>query len=139
MAQNFLYILYIGQGIPMASTNTGENVSLNSSEYLVFRKNYRAVIDTVKADPDGFCDALFEQGYISTEVRNFTRDLKIKELVKARKLVDTVLDRIEQDPKVFHGFLEVLINSRHEDLLRLLQNSYKMNDSAGKTLNSTFY
>ena len=93
-------------------------------EYLAFRKCYENVIATVKEQPGAICDALFAKGYVPSSVRDFTRNMSILDEVKAQKLVDTMIDRIEHDPNVFHGFVNILEGPSTDDIVRLLQEAY---------------
>ena len=97
---------FLVQTSPMATVEP-------SPEYLVFRENYTLLIDIVKADPGYFCDVLFSNGYISNDIRDYTRTIAIPETEKARRLIDAVIDQIEYKPSVFHGFVEALKGSSH--------------------------
>ena len=93
-------------------------------EYLAFRKCYENVIATVKEQPGAICDALYAKGYVHTSVRDFTRNMSILDEVKAQKLVDTIIDRIEHDPNVFHGFVDIIKGPSTDDIVRILQEAY---------------
>ena len=62
----------------------------------------------MKAKPSAYCDDLFAKGYITPDVRNYTRRFAVPNVDKARKLVDAVYDQIKQDPNVFNEFLELI-------------------------------
>ena len=83
------------------------------------------VIDTLKAEPDAFCDALFAKGYIPSDVRDYTRIAAITGTDKARRLADIVIDRIKHNPNVFHGFIELLRRPSTDDIVKKIKESYE--------------
>ena len=97
----------------------------STPEYVTFRKNYTKLVSIVAADHDAICDALFEKGYISPDVRDHTRNATYTSQDKARKLVDSIIDRISLRPEVFHGFLEVLDTPHNKDFADSLRQSYE--------------
>ena len=99
--------------------------STSTPEYLAFRKSYQTLIGTIKAEPNGYCDALFEKGYISPDVRDYIRTIGITTTDKARKIVDTVIDRVELNPSTFHGLLEILRSPFSDDIAAELQHHYE--------------
>ena len=100
--------------------------SIPSPEYKTFQKCYQMLINAINSEPATFCDALFEKGCISSDVRDYTRTVGISTTDKARRLVDTVIDRIGHNPCVFHDFiqLEILKSPFHEDMALKLQKCY---------------
>ena len=94
-------------------------------EYVALRKCYESIIAVVKTDPGSFCDALFSKGYVPETVRNYTRIDSLPDENKARKLIDTVIDQIKEDPKVFHDFLDTLKSSHYETIKKKLIEFYQ--------------
>ena len=82
--------------------------STSTPEYMTFRKCYPTIIHYVKKQPGTFCDALFANNYIPITVRDYTRNKYISDEEKAQKLTDTLIDRIEQELSVFHGFIKII-------------------------------
>ena len=103
-------------------------------EYAALQKCYKSIIAVVKTDPGSLCDALFSKGYVQESVRNYTRIDALPDENKARKLIDTVIDRIKEDPIVFHCFLETLKSSHYDSIKKKLTECYQIEKS--KTDNS---
>ena len=103
-------------------------------EYVALQKCYKLIIAVVKIDPGSLCDALFSKGYVSESVRNYTRMDTLPDENKARKLIDTVIDQIKEDPIVFHHFLETLTSSHYDSIKKKLTECYQIEKS--KTDNS---
>ena len=79
-----------------------------SPEYSTLRGCFRLLINHVKAQVGDICDALFEYGYIPPDVKGYVRTDSIPDETKARKLIDTLLDKVLEDPSAYHGFVEIL-------------------------------
>ncbi len=79
-------------------------------EYLALTRSYKAVIEHVKEQPGTICDSLLEKGRVPTAVRDFVRNRSIFDKEKAEKLIDTVLDQVENDRSVYYDFMEILKN-----------------------------
>ena len=77
-------------------------------EYVTFRKCYPTIVHYVKEQPGAFCDVLFANSFIPPTVRDYARNRYISDEEKAQKIADTLNDRIEQDPSVFHGLIRVV-------------------------------
>ena len=103
-------------------------------EYAALQKCYKSIIAVVKIDPGSLCDALFSEGYVQESVRNYTRMDAVPDENKARKLIDTVIDQIKEDPIVFHCFLETLRSSHYDSIKKKLTECYQTEKS--KTDNS---
>ena len=104
-------------------------------EYVALQKCFESVIAVVKIDPGSLCDALFSEGYVPESVRNYTRMDALPDENKARKLIDTVIDQIKEDPNVFHHFLGTLKSSHYDKLKKKLTECYKSERS--KTLDDS--
>ena len=104
-------------------------------EYAALQKCFESVIAVVKIDPGSLCDALFSKGYVPESVRNYTRMDALPDENKARKLIDTVIDQIKEDPNVFHHFLGTLKSSYYDKLKKKLTECYKSKRS--KTLDDS--
>ena len=102
-----------------------------SPEYAALQKCYESTIAVVKTDPGSLCDALFSKGYVSESVRNYTRNDALLDENKARKLIDTVIDQIKEDPIVFHHFLETLKSSHYATMKKKLTECYQTEKSEG--------
>ena len=98
-------------------------------EYTALQKCYKSIIAVVKIDPGSLCDALFSKGYISEALRSYTRNDALLNDYKARKLIDTVINQIEEDPIVFHHFLETLKSSHYDKLKKKLTECYQTEKS----------
>ena len=81
---------------------------LSTPEYLAFRKCYRSVMTHISPQTGDICGALFEKGYIPPSVRIYATTDAIPNDKKAQTLVDTIIDKVEVDPSVFHGFMDIL-------------------------------
>ena len=81
--------------------------STATPEYVTFRKCYPTIIYYMSEHLGHFCDKLFSEGYISTEVRDQARNASKTKRERARILADTLIDRIEQKPSVFHDFIKI--------------------------------
>ena len=96
----------------MASPVADSFSSTTTPEYLAFQANYQPLIDTIKSQPDDFCDALIAEGYIPSNVGDYTQAqiVGVTSADKARKVVNTVADQIKHNPGVFHDFTDLPIN-----------------------------
>ena len=83
---------------------------VSTPEYLAFQKSFTAVVTHFKAQPGSICDALFEKNLIPPAVRDFVRNRSTLEEEKAQKLADTIIDKVELDPSVYHSFMSILKN-----------------------------
>ena len=99
----------------------------STPEYLTLRKSYRAMVTHFKAQTGGICDALFEKGYIPSSARDYVRTDMIPDERKAEKLVDTLVDKIEQDSSVYSGFINILQSEgpSADSLIVLLEERFK--------------
>ena len=77
-------------------------------EYLALRKSYRNVLAHITPQTGDVCGALFEKGYIPPNVRTYATTDAIPNDRKAQALLDTVIDKVEVDPSVYHGFMDIL-------------------------------
>ena len=104
-----------------------DNSSTTSPEYMTFRKCYPTIIHYVKEQPGTFCDALFANNYIPITVRDYTRNKYVSDEEKAQKQADTLIDRIEQDPSVFHDFIKIIEEAGPwaDEFARKLKDGYK--------------
>ena len=91
----------------MASTNPFQ-AGQYTPEYLALRKSYRSVLIHITPQTGDVCGALFEKGYIPPTVRNYRATDAIPNDKKAQALLDTVIDKVELDPSVYHGFMDIL-------------------------------
>ena len=82
--------------------------STSTPEYVTFRKCYPTIINYMSEHLGHFCDKFFSKGYISPEVRDIARNTSKTQRERAQKLADTLIDRIEQNPGVFHGFIKII-------------------------------
>ena len=89
---------------------TPPDSGLSTPEYLAFRKCYMSVKTHICPQTGYICGALFEIGYIPTDVRIYATTYGIPNDKKAQTLVDTVIDKVGVDPSVFHGFMSILKN-----------------------------
>ena len=83
---------------------------VSTPEYLAFQKSFTAVVTHFKTQPGDICDVLFEKNLIPPAVRDFVRNRSTLEEEKARKLADTIIDKVELDPSVYHCFMSILKN-----------------------------
>ena len=80
----------------------------STPEYLTLRKSYQSVVTHITPQTGDICGALFEKGYIPSSVRNYATTDAIPNYKKAQELVNTVVDKVELDPSVYHGFISIL-------------------------------
>ena len=86
-----------------------EVMSLKSPpEYRAARKLTFKLIECARLDPNSICSHFFADDQISTEVRDFVRNKSTQQDEKAQKLIDTIVDRIEGEPNVFHYLVKIL-------------------------------
>ena len=91
----------------MASPNPSQ-AGQYTPEYLALRKSYRNVLSHITPQTGDICGALFEIGYIPPTVRTYATTDAIPNDRKAQALLDTVIDKVELDPSVFHIFVSIL-------------------------------
>ena len=116
--------------------------SISTPEYVTFRKCYPDSISYMSKQPGDVCDRLFSEGYISPEVRDQARNVSKTEKERAQKLADTLIDKIKQNPSVFHGFIKIIekdgpwasdffeaIKERYEAEIKLQQRPLKKEKS----------
>ena len=102
-------------------------------EYLTLRGSYTRLIAHVKTQTGEICDNLFEKGYISSTVRDYVRTDAIPDDAKARRLIDALVDKVEQEPSVYYGFIDILkgepsadnIVKELEELFQVEQSKYE--------------
>ena len=82
--------------------------STSTPEYVTFRKCYPTIVHYVKEQPGAFCDVLFANSFIPPTVRDYARNRYINDEEKAQKITDTLIDRVQQDPSVFHGLIRIV-------------------------------
>ena len=87
---------------------TGSRDRQSSPEYSTLRRSFRNLIIHVKAQAGDICDALFEYGFIPPDVKGYVRTDSIPDETKARKLIDTLLDKVRENPSVYYGFIDIL-------------------------------
>ena len=92
----------------MAATRNSTSDGQSTPEYLTLRKSYTKLVMHIKTQPGDICDALFEKGFIPPTVRDFVRSRSVLDDEKAQRLVDTVIDRVEQDSCVYNSFMSIL-------------------------------
>ena len=93
----------------------------STPESAAFQESYEELVATVKSQPGSICDACFAKGYISTSVRDYIRTDAIPTESKAQKLIDAISDKIELNPSVFHGFIELLQSPSTDDVAKILK------------------
>ena len=95
----------------------------STPESAAFQECYVELIATVKTQPGSICDACFSKGYISPNIRDCMRIDSVTNESKAQKLIDAISDKIELNPSVFHGFMELLKSPSTDDMAKILQES----------------
>ena len=112
---------------PKSSSRYRALGSTSSPEYLTIRECYPHLVSVVKDSYDTIGDRLFSKGYVSRKTHNFIRMDSKMPTEKARKLLDTTLDRIVYRPNVFNDFIEILEKEGPStgDLVRELREVYK--------------
>ena len=112
---------------PKSSSRSRALGSTSSPEYLTIRECYPHLVSVVKDSYDTIGDRLFSKGYVSRKTHNFIRMDSKMPTEKARKLLDTILDRIVYCPNVFNDFIEILEKEGPStgDLVRELREVYK--------------
>ena len=112
---------------PSSSSRSRALGSTSSPEYLTIRECYPHLVSIVKDSYDTIGDRLFSKGYVSRKTHNFIRMDSKMPTEKARKLLDTILDRIVYRPNVFDDFIEILEKEGPStgDLVREMREVYK--------------
>ncbi len=93
--------------------------------YLSLQENFEALVSTFKAQPAAYADTLFSNGYIPDEVLEYTRLNGVLDSEKSRKILDTLIHRIELNPSVFHGFIAAIASPSTDDVVKKLLDTYK--------------
>ena len=101
-----------------------------SPEYLSFQENFEALVSTFKAQPAAYADSLFSNGYIPDKVLKYSRLNGVMDSDKSRKILETITHRIENNPSVFHGFIETIAGPSTDDVVKKLHDSYKRHKTA---------
>lgn len=111
----------------LSHMHTETQVSI-SPEYDTLRKSYTVLVDHIKAQPDLFCDRLFQAGLATDDVCEFVRNPHNRNSEKARNLIDSVMRCIKKDLQVFNTFVEVLKEDSEvwsKEVIEHLQKTYK--------------
>lgn len=98
------------------------SIGTTTPEYLSLKDHYADLIRAVKTQVGTYADELFSRDYISSEVLEYTRTTGIVDSDKARKLMDSVIDRIKLNPALFHGFVKIV---KSDTVVKKLQDSHK--------------
>ena len=77
-------------------------------EYSTLFEARKLLITHIKTELGDICDALFQKEYIPSEVKDVVETIGIPNEQKARRLVDTLLERVEIDPNIYYGFINIL-------------------------------
>ena len=94
-------------------------------QLLAIRKNHMILVRSISIKPEIISDTLFANGYLSQAEYDFACNDTISNPQKASKLVDTMLNLVEQNSTNFHKLLLVLTKSHFSsDIIELLQKSY---------------
>ena len=97
----------------MASLESGESADstqTSTPEYRTMRKCYVKLIDLLKSSIDTVGDALFAEEHISEDLRDTLRMNSVKQINKAREVVDCLMDRVKHRPSVYSEFVLILEN-----------------------------
>ena len=96
-------------------------------QLLAIRKNHMILVRSISIEPKIISDALLAEGYLSQAEHEFSCNDTISNPQKASKLVDTMLNLVEQNSRNFHKLLVVLTKSHFSsDIIELLQKSYEI-------------
>ena len=116
----------------MATSSSSDVAGQSTPEYLTLRNSYRVVLTHVSTQTNDVCDALFEKGYISPAVCDYVSTDAIPNERKARKLVRTLMAKVELDPSVYHGFMSILKSQGPwaDTIVKQLEEAFKAEQSA---------
>ena len=122
----------------MASTNPSQ-AGQYTPEYLTLRKSYRMVSIHITPQTGDICGALFEKGYIPSEVKYKATTDGIPIDRKAQILLDTVVDKVELDPSVYHGFMDILKSEgpSADTIVKQLEEAFKAEQALADCDNSS--
>ncbi len=87
-------------------------------------------MSTFKAQPAAYADSLFSNGYIPDKVLEYSRLNGVMDSDKSRKILETITHRIENNPSVFHGFIETIAGPSTDDVVKKLHDSYERHKTA---------
>ncbi len=82
-----------------------------SPEYRTLRKSYSLVLDIVKLHLSAISDGLFQSGYISDNLHEYTDTDGIPQEQKSCKMLDKFLNVVKSTPVAYDGFLKILRSS----------------------------
>ena len=84
------------------------NAGHSTPEYLTLRKSYTSLVAHITPQTGDIGGTLFEKGYVPPTVLDYVTTLAIPNNEKALKLVGALLAKVELDPSVYHGFINIL-------------------------------
>ena len=101
-------------------------MAVNSAEYITLQRHVSDVRLAVKADLIGVSGDLLSKFLITQANDEELRDPMHPAEDRAARLVGFILDKVKQDPKHYHSFIDVLKmrGKRNSDILSKLQDTY---------------
>ena len=101
-------------------------MAVNSAEYKTLQCHVSDVRLAVKADLTGVSGDLLSKFLITQSNDEELRNLMHPAEDRAARLVEFIQDKVKQDPKNYHSFIDVLKmrGKTNSDVLRKLQDTY---------------
>ena len=90
-----------------ASLTTCEEQS-ETAEYEALNQSYASLIKCVRQSPNAIADELKSSGKLAPEVLSFLSNQTHDDGEKARKLIDAILDQVQNEPQVFDTFVSAM-------------------------------
>ena len=78
-----------------------------STEHRIFREHYAKLVEYIQ-NPFDVAILLYSQGFIASEVRDYTSMATLTTLEKSNALLSAVEKQIHHDPQIFHEFVSAL-------------------------------
>ena len=111
----------------------------SSPEHKTIRECYDKLVKTLETSYASIGDTLYSRGLISPDVKKRLRGAEQSDDDKARSILDSIETSIEQDPQVYHIFVDVLKEQGpwSNFIVAKLKNCFKLHSTTTTTSNST--
>ncbi len=107
-------------------------------EFLALERSCETLITGMKMDPISVCNALVSEGLIPPLVREYCSSSAKLDSEKSQKLFNTIMDRVEINPAVYHKIMAKLESHKWlEDCLDIIRRNYEAEKAKAKTPKET--
>ena len=109
----------------------------SSPEHKAFKECYYWLVKSIEKDYASLGDALYSRGLISRDLKNRLLGAELSD-DKARSILNFIETSIEQDPKVYHTFVDVLMaqGSWNNSIVERLKNCFESHSTIATTRSS---